>query len=168
MATSVDALGSPFDSPASFTALPRVGELTLSPDGNRLVASVAQVDHDGGKFVSALWGIDPNGVVAPRQLTRSSQGESSAAFLPDGSLLFTSTRPRTADVTTDDHAVGEKAGPEVASLWVLPADGGDAVLVAHPPGGVTAVVTGRATPTVVVAAKSAPGARTVEQDQEWW
>ncbi|HEV8625013.1 MAG TPA: hypothetical protein VG034_11205 [Acidimicrobiia bacterium] len=44
----------PFDLDA-YLALPRVSGLVLSPDGSRLVTSVASVAPDGTKFLSALW-----------------------------------------------------------------------------------------------------------------
>jgi dipeptidyl aminopeptidase/acylaminoacyl peptidase len=155
---------SPFDSPAAFMTIPRVGDLILSPAGDRLVASVAQLDDKGSKFVTSLWALDPDGTSATRRLTRSSEGETVAAFLPDGSLLFASTRPRPAG----DGASDDKDEPERAALWLLPAGGGDAWVLARSPGGITAVVTGRDTATVVVGAKTAPGGVSAEEDREWW
>ncbi|HEX4908540.1 MAG TPA: S9 family peptidase, partial [Actinomycetes bacterium] len=75
-----------------YLTLPRVAGLALAPDGGRLVTSVATPGPDGKKFTSALWELDPAGQAAPRRLTRSAPGEASAAFLPDGSVLFTSAR----------------------------------------------------------------------------
>jgi dipeptidyl aminopeptidase/acylaminoacyl peptidase len=77
----------------TFLTLPRVSGLALSPDGSRLVTSVSTVASDGTKFQSALSQFDPAGEAAPRRLTRSAKGETGAAFLPDGSLVFTSARP---------------------------------------------------------------------------
>ena len=51
--------GSPFDSPTAYMSIPRVGGLTLSPAGDQLVASVAQLDGKGAKFVTSLWALDP-------------------------------------------------------------------------------------------------------------
>ncbi len=165
MTTTADAPeGSPFDSPSAYMSIPRVGGLTLSPAGDRLVASVAQLDGKGAEFVTSLWALDPAGAAPARQLTRSSKGESSAAYLPDGSLLFTSTRPGLAESETPE----DKDDQEIAALWLLPAGGGDPWVVARRPGGVTAVATGRETTTVVVAAKSAPGAPSDDEDREWW
>ncbi|HEY4725861.1 MAG TPA: S9 family peptidase, partial [Actinomycetota bacterium] len=73
-----------------YLSLPRVAGLALAPDGRRLVTSVATPARDGKTFTSALWELDPAGAAAPRRLTRSAPGEANAAFLPDGSLLFTS------------------------------------------------------------------------------
>ncbi|HEV8311298.1 MAG TPA: S9 family peptidase, partial [Methylomirabilota bacterium] len=100
-----------------FLQLPRVSGLALAPDGRRLVAAVATAAPDGKRFVTALWELDPDGERPPRRLTRSAPGESGAAFLPDGSVLFTSTRP---DPDADHHD-----DDEVASLWLLPAGGGE-------------------------------------------
>jgi dipeptidyl aminopeptidase/acylaminoacyl peptidase len=149
-----------FESPDRFMKIERVQDLTLSPAGDRLVATVSSSDDDGGQFVSALWALDPAGDGPARQLTRSAKGESGAAFLPDGSLLFVSSRPRPADGSGDDD--------ERPALWVLPAAGGEPWLLAAPPGGVGAVLTGAATPTVVITARSAPGAATADEDRTWW
>ena len=76
-----------------FLALPRLGGLALSPDGTRLAVSVATLDAEKKKWQSALWEVDPAGEHDARRLTRSGPGESAPAWLPDGSLLFTSARP---------------------------------------------------------------------------
>ena len=117
-----------------YLSLPRVAGLVLAPDGGRLVTSVATPGPDGKKFTSALWALDPAGQAAPRRLTRSAPGEANAAFLPDGSLLFTSTRP-------DAEAAPGEAKPddEVAGLWLLPAGGGEARPVAASPAGIDLV-----------------------------
>ena len=167
MATQPDALvENPFKSPTAFVSIPRIGDLVLSPSGDGLVASVAQLDDDGGTFVTSLWALDVAGPLPARRLTRSAKGESSAAFLPDGSLLFTSSRPRSADAGANSSS--DKDDADVASLWLLPAEGGDARVVASRPGGVVGVVTGRDTTTIIVAALSGFGEVTVEQDKEWW
>ncbi|MHB1988177.1 MAG: S9 family peptidase [Acidimicrobiales bacterium] len=155
---------SPFDLPATFMTIPRLGALALSPTGDRLIASVAELDDKGAKFVTSLWVLDPEGHSTARRLTRSSEGEGAPAFLPDGSLLFTSARPRPAASGTP----GDKGEADLAAVWLLPVEGGEAVLVADRPGGVLTVVTGRDTDTVVVAAKSAPGTASAEEDREWW
>ena len=111
-----------------YLTLPRVAGLALAPDGGRLVTSVATPAPDGKKFTSALWELDPAGQAAPRRLTRSAPGEADAAFLPDGSVLFTSARD-------DPEAAGDAKGDgEVARLWLLPAGGGEARPVADRPG----------------------------------
>ena len=67
--------------------------LTLSPDGTRLVTAVQTLNPKRTKWVTALWEVDPAGERPARRLTRSAKGEGGAAFLPDGSLLFTSRAP---------------------------------------------------------------------------
>ncbi len=99
-------------------ALPRLGGLTLSPDGERLVTAVTRLHADRKQFTTALWELDPNNQRTPRRLTRSAVGEQGAAFLPDGALLFVSSR-------TDPDRTGEQP-VQPPGLWVLPADGGEA------------------------------------------
>ena len=77
----------------AYIDLPRGSGLKLSPDGSRLVTAVQTLDPKRTRFVTALWEVDPGGTQPARRLTRSAKGESHAAFLPDGSLLFTSVRP---------------------------------------------------------------------------
>ncbi len=133
-------------------------------NGQRLVTSVATVAPDGKRFVSALWQLDPDGATQPRRLTRSAKGESSAAFLPDGSLLFTSARP-------DPEAKGDanpdgKPDEDRSALWLLPAGGGEARLVANPPGGVKGLAVAKDASAVVLAVPVLPGSGTLEEDEE--
>ncbi|MCU0484082.1 MAG: S9 family peptidase, partial [Chloroflexi bacterium] len=131
----------------------------LSPDGRRLVVSVSGPAPEGTKMRSALWQIDPGGAAPPRRLTRSAAGEAGgAAFLPDGSLLFTSTRP-------DPDA---KPDPErrIMALWQLPAGGGEARLLAAPEGGVDGLAVARETRVVAFGAGVFPGAADFAADAE--
>src|SRR5512132_1946809 len=142
-----------------YLSLPRVAGLALAPDGGRLVTSVATPGPDGKKFTSALWELDPAGEAAPRRLTRSAPGETGAAFLPDGSLLFTSTR---AD---SEAAPDAKADDEVARLWLLPAGGGEARPVAASPAGIDLLRVARDAGTVVWRTGVHPGADDLEADE---
>jgi hypothetical protein len=45
----------------AYNAVPRVSSLALSPDGRRLVTSVATLDTDSVRWVNALWEVDPTG-----------------------------------------------------------------------------------------------------------
>ena len=142
-----------------YLRLPRVAGLALAPDGSRLVTSVATPAPDGKKFRSALWELDPDGQAAPRRLTRSAPGEANAAFLPDGSLLFTSAR--------DDAEAAPDAKPdgEVARLWLLPAGGGEARPVATTPAGIDLLRVARDAGTVVYRTDVHPGADDLEADE---
>src|SRR5215469_341310 len=97
--------------------------LRLSPDGTWLAASVQTLSADKKKHVTSIWRIDTSGG-QPRRLTRSAEGEGSPRFLPGGSLLFTSKRPSPDEKAED--------GEDVAALWLLPADGGEAEVVSSP------------------------------------
>src|SRR5918996_2234137 len=142
-----------------YLSLPRVAGLVLSTDGGRLVTSVATPGPDGKKFTSALWELDPAGREAPRRLTRSAPGEANAAFLPDGSLLFTSTRD-------DPEATpGDQPEEEVARLWLLPAGGGEARPVAATPAGIDLLRVARDAGTVVYMSGVHPGADDLEADE---
>ncbi len=148
-----------------FLALPRVSGLALAPDGRRLVASVATVAGDGKRFASALWELDPGGRRQPRRLTRSALGEGGAAFLPDGSLLFTSTR---RDPEAVAGGAGGDAAPddeEVASLWLLPTGGGEARQVVAAPAGIGAVRVARSAGTVAWLSSLFPGSENVDEDR---
>jgi dipeptidyl aminopeptidase/acylaminoacyl peptidase len=145
-----------------FLSLPRVSGLILAPDGSRLVCAVATVAPDGKTFTTANWELDPGGKLPPRRLTRSAPGEANAAFLPDGSLLFTSTRPD-PEAKPDDP--GHKEDGEVAALWVLPFGGGEARVVAAPPGGVEGLAVAREAGTVVHLVPYHPGARDAGEDE---
>ncbi|MEO5651871.1 MAG: S9 family peptidase, partial [Marmoricola sp.] len=120
----------PFHDLDVFLDLPRGSGLALSPDGNRLVTSQQTLNPERTKWVTALWEVDPAGEAPARRLTRSAKGEGGARFLPDGSVLFTSSRP-------DPEA--KKEDDESSLLWLLPAGGGEARVVGSRPGGIDAV-----------------------------
>lgn len=139
---------------AEYIGLRRVNGLILAPDGSRLIAPVSELKPDGASFRTALWEIDPAGEAEPRRLTRSAAGESAPAFLPDGSLLFTSARP---DPDTADST-------DAPALWLLPAGAGEARCVAERPGGFGAVAVARDTGTVAYTSEVHPGAADAEAD----
>ena len=140
----------PFHDLGDYMAIPRVGSIELSPDGTWLAATVQTLSPDKKKYVTSIWRIDPEGGPAHR-LTRSAQGENRPAFLPDGSLLFTSKRP-------DPDAEKEDKDAK-ASLWLIPADGGEARRVVGLPGGIDTVATASRAGTIVVSAEVMPEAK---------
>ena len=142
-----------------FLALPRLSGLRLSPDGRRLVVAVGGPDPDGKKMRSALWQVDPAGTAPPRRLTRSAEGEAGGfEFLPDGSLLFTSSRPDPDQKPDPDR--------KVHALWLLPPDGGEARLLAAPEGGVDGLAVARFAAVVAFGAGVFPGASGFAADAE--
>ncbi len=141
----------------SYNALPRLSGLVLSPDGTRLVTAVATLDPKGTKFVTALWEVDPAGVAPAQRLTRSAKGEGGAAFTPDGDLLFTSGRP---DPESKD---GDEEG---ADLWLLPARGGEARVVAHRAGGIGGLAVAKDVPALVVGSGVLPRSADDEADEK--
>lgn len=152
-------LTTPFHDLDEYVALPRMSGLVLSPDGSRLVTQVATLNHDATKVHTALWEVYPTRARPARRLTRSAQGESGAAFTPDGDLLFTSSRPD-ADATEDAEKPLDKP-----ALWVLPAGGGEARIVATRPGGVGGVKTARSSYAVVFTTDMLPNAKDGADDE---
>jgi dipeptidyl aminopeptidase/acylaminoacyl peptidase len=146
----------------AYLRLPRLSALRASPEGKRLIVTVGRPAPDGKKMHSSLWELDPAGDERPRRLTRSAPGESAAAFARDGSILFTSSRPDPDRAPGD----GEDDDEEVSGLWLLPAAGGEARLLAAPSGGVDAVVAAREADVIVYAAAMFPGASDLAADRE--
>ncbi|QZN85561.1 prolyl oligopeptidase family serine peptidase [Cellulomonas sp. C5510] len=147
---SAAAPPTPFHDLDAYVALPRLSGLTLSPDGTRLVTAVATLDAKRTRYVTALWEVDPAGERPSRRLTRSAKGESSARFASTGDLLFTSARPDADAEAPDDEAP--------AALWLLPADGAEARVVAARKAGIDGVVVAEDAPVVVVPSDVLPRA----------
>ncbi|MBT0771340.1 S9 family peptidase [Kineosporia sp. J2-2] len=136
--------------------LPRVAGLALSPDGTRLVTSVAALGPQRTSYVSSLWQVspDPEGPSA-RRLTWGAQNESGPVFRPDGDLLFVSSRP-----DPDDDG-----GDRPPSLWLLPADGGEARPFATRPGGVSSTAVAAGAGTVVITSPVFPSSTGTGDDE---
>ena len=139
-----------------FFSTPRLSGLKLSPDGRRLVVAVSRLGPEANEMRTALWQVDPTGKTAARRLTRSSAGESAAAFAHDGSLLFTSARPDPDAKADPDH--------KIAALWSLPADGGEARLLLAPDGGIEGVAAALDTDAIAFGALVHPAATSLEDD----
>ncbi len=147
----------PFHDLDAYVALPRQGGLTLSPDGTRLVTSVSTLDEKRTRYVSALWEVDPAGVAPARRLTRSSAGERGARFTSTGDLLFTSARPDPGASGADEDAA--------AALWLLPADGAEARVVARRKAGIDGVAVAEAAPVALLTSDVLPRATDDAEDE---
>jgi dipeptidyl aminopeptidase/acylaminoacyl peptidase len=148
----------PFASLDDYLALRRLGGLALSPDGIRLVTTVAERNPEGKRFSTSLWEVDPGGQRPPRRLTRSAPGEAHPAFLSDGRLLFSSRRP-------DAEAKPDEDSEDRAALWLLP-EAGEARQVARRGGDVGDVAVARESGHIAFTASTLPGADTVEDDEK--
>jgi dipeptidyl aminopeptidase/acylaminoacyl peptidase len=148
----------PFVDLDDYLALRRLSGLALSPDGTRLVTTVAERTPDGKRFSTSLWEVDAGGQRPPRRLTRSAPGEAHPAFLPDGRLLFSSRRP-------DTEAKPDEDAEDRAALWLLP-EAGEARQVARRGGDVGDVAVARDTGHVAFTASTFPAADTVEEDEK--
>src|SRR4051812_38786953 len=144
----------------AYLALPRLSGLRLSPDGSRLVVTVARPARDRKKMRTSIWEVDPSGDRRPTRLTRSAPGESAGAFLRDGSLLFTSTRPD-ADPPGDDDD-----DDETSRLWRLAPNGGEAHVLVTAAGGIEDVVTARDADVLAFSAGVFPGTTSLAADKE--
>lgn len=152
----------PFHDLDAYLALPRIAGLALSKDGGRLVVTVQTLNPDRTAYSTALWEVDPAGESPARRLTRSVKGEAAATFAAGGDLLFTSARP---NPDSEDAGKDPKDEPK-AALWLLPAAGGEARVVATAPGGLSGIVTARTADVFSVAASVLPSAADLAADAE--
>jgi len=139
-----------------YLTIPQVTGVCLAPDGSWLAATVQALGPEPKKFVTSIWRIDTGQAPAAR-LTRSAEGESAPAFLPDGSLLFVSKRPGPGAKTAGDEQAAKSA------VWLLPA-GGEARRIAAPPGGVNSVTAARDAQRYLAAAPAFPGTSGPDDD----
>jgi dipeptidyl aminopeptidase/acylaminoacyl peptidase len=171
----------PFEDPREYIRMPRLSTLALSPDGSWLAVSVSTLDAAGSKFISSIWRVaaDPAGAAAS-QLTHSSAGESSPAFLPDGSLLFLSRRPAPAQAAgpapkdspdrkdgqdeAKDSGTDGADGADKPAVWRLPAGGGEATRVAVAPGGISGLATARSAPVLLATTSMHTGVTGLDAD----
>ena len=146
----------PFHDLDHYLAIPRVSGLALSPDGGRLVTTVATLNAKGTEYCTALWEVDPSGAQQARRITRSAKGEAGAVFAANGDLYFTSARP---DPESPD------ADP-VNALWVLPAGGGEARVALSRFGGISKVNAAKNADALIVTASVLAGSTGEDNDEE--
>ena len=151
--TPAEKTPQPFHDLDEYFALPRVSGLSVAPDGSRVVATITEINEKHTEFVTAVWELDPEGRQDARRLTRGAKGESSPAFTSGGDLLFVAARP-----STDDDS-------PPASLWRLPAAGGEAVEELALPAGVTGVRTAAQAEVAVVSAPLLASATDADDDR---
>ena len=145
----------PFDTLDNYIGLSRIDGLALSPDGERVVLTVATLNREKTAYERALWLVAADGSGTPVRLTRSAKGESGVAFTGSGDILFVSARPDTS---------AEK-DTEVAQLWMLPAAGGEARAVTRLVGGVSGIAaTADDSDVVIIAAELLVSADDLESD----
>jgi dipeptidyl aminopeptidase/acylaminoacyl peptidase len=144
----------PFDDLDHYLALPRVSGLAVSPDGSRVVTTVSELNEASTEYVTAIWELDPTGREEARRLTHGAKGESAPAFTVGNDLLFIAKR------VTD-----EADDQPPASLWRLPAAGGEATQLLNLPGGVDAVHVAAGADVTLVTTTMLPSATGVEDDK---
>lgn len=146
-----------FDNLDDYLALPRVSGLAVSADGSRVATTVAELNDKRTEYITAIWELDPAGQAPARRLTQGATGESSPAFTVGGDLLFLSSR-RTGDKADD-------ADKPPASVWRLPAAGGEATEELSVPAAVTALRTARAADVTVIGTTLLASAHSVDEDR---
>jgi dipeptidyl aminopeptidase/acylaminoacyl peptidase len=151
----------PFADLDHYLSLRRVSGLALSPDGDRLVVSVAALNGKRTAYVSSLWEVDPAGQRPSARLTWGSKSESDPMFLPDGSLIFHATRAE-----PDADEAGSADADDPAGLWLLPPTPGEARPLATRPGGIGVVAVAQESGTLVLGSLTFAGADTAEQDAD--
>jgi Tol biopolymer transport system component len=105
-------------SPEASLSLRQAGDPQFSPDGTRVVFTVAELDAESKKRHQNLWLVVADGG-EPQRLTTSATQDGEPRWSPDGrTIAFVSNR------------AGPSQGPEKeeepSQLWLLPADGGEA------------------------------------------
>lgn len=148
---------SPWHDLETYVRLPRLSGLLLSHDGGTLVVSRQDANHDATEYTTSLWRVDLDGTAPARRLTRSVKGEAAAAFLRDGTLVFTSKRdiPQTGE---------DKPAETTTALWALPPETGEAHVLARRDGGWGQILTSPDSDTVVVGVLAHAGVDDDEAD----
>ena len=159
----------PFHDLQDYLALPRLTGLRLAPDGGWLAVTTSALASDGRTLKPSIWRVDTGSSGPARaavRLTWSAEGEDSPAFLPDGGMLFLSARPAPPAPGPEPAAdAGGDAGGKRA-LWLLPAAGGEARLVAATPGGLSRLGTAAGCGLAAFTAPVLPGASGAAADAE--
>lgn len=137
-------MSTPFADLNDFISLKRANGLALSPSGDELVATIAQLNEKRTKWVNALWRIPLDTDGHPVRLTRGDEGDSLLGFSARGDVFFASKR----DSSEDAHP----------QLHMLPAVGGEPVVIAERHGGFSSVTADRAGKRIVMISDAVVGA----------
>jgi dipeptidyl aminopeptidase/acylaminoacyl peptidase len=126
LTTSVACAANTADTKRAITAedlwaVKRPSSLELSPDGRRLVFAVKEFNLEKNDSVTHLWLLD-TASYATRELTTAQATDSDPAWSPDGSTVA---------------FVSKRGTDEVASLYTISADGGEAQKVVELPLAIT-------------------------------
>ena len=96
----------------------RVGDPQVSPDGRRVLYVRTTTDLASGKRNSDIWAVPADGSAPPRAFIESPKGDDTPRYLPNGRVVFVSTR----------------AG--VPQAYIADADGSNPKVVTHVSAGV--------------------------------
>jgi len=92
----------------------RTGRPVVSPDGRRIVYSIAMPSYDPAQASSDLWMIAPDGASPPVRLTSTKETESGAAWSPDSTRIAFSAK-REGDAAEQIYVL-TVAGGEVTRI----------------------------------------------------
>lgn len=109
--------------PERLWSLLRPGQIALSPDGRRVLCTVAEPSLAADRNPSALWSLPTQGRVAPRRLTWADGSVSQPSWSPQGDRIAFLAR---------------RAGDGQPQLYLMDAAGGEARRTAEVPMGIEA------------------------------
>ena len=114
----------PFDDLDAYLALPRVSGLAVSPDGARVVTTIAELNDAGTEYVTAVWELDPAGRRPARRLTRGAKGDPRRRSPPTATCCsWLAPRPTPMPTTSRRPRCGgcPPAAARPARCWHCPA-----------------------------------------------
>ncbi len=130
LATTI-ALAAPIASPVAaqtrgitaedYFAFELVSDPHVSPDGSRVVYTVARVDRAQNRRVPSIWVAPTDGSAPPKILVEEAWSPSAPRWMPDGATVaFIAARAPSDTGAT----AARRTGPARAQLWMVAANGG--------------------------------------------